>query len=72
MKTQGSILVEALKKRPHTYMEMLDYGLSIAPWKRVAETLRHRSDLKLVKGERRIGSVRLVTWRVVQVDSRAR
>jgi hypothetical protein len=58
--------------RPHTYMEMLDYGMSIAPWKRVQEYLRHHPELELEKSIRRIGDQWLVTWRVVQVDTSAR
>jgi hypothetical protein len=44
-----------------TYMEMLQLGISVAPWMRVKEALR--ADEVLVKGKR--GD--LVTWRVRQV-----
>ena len=37
--TQGRVLIEALKKRPHTYLDMLDYGISTSPWRRIKESL---------------------------------
>jgi hypothetical protein len=45
-----------------TYMEMLQLGISVAPWMRVKEALR--ADEVLVKGKR--GD--LVTWRVKSLD----
>ena len=63
-RTQGAQLVAALKRQPHTYMQMLRLGLSTSPWKRVAETLDMRPDLTLVKGKRKGDG--LVTWRVVK------
>ena len=38
--TQGRCLIQALKRKPHTYMEMLRIGVSTSPWKRVQECLR--------------------------------
>lgn len=60
--TQGRLLIEQLKQRPHTYMEMLDYGLSTSPWRRVAECLAPNEEL--VKGKRR----NLTTWFVRKVS----
>ena len=57
--TQGRVLIQALKRRAHTYGDMLAYGISTAPWKRVTEALEPHEAVK--KGKR--GS--LVTWRVV-------
>lgn len=59
--TQGRLLIEQLRKRPHTYLEMLDYGLSTSPWRRVAECLRDTE--RLVKVKNRAG---LITWRVTR------
>ena len=57
--TQGRLLIAELKRRPHTYMEMLGHGVSTSPWRRIQESLR--DDEALVKGTRR----GLTTWRVV-------
>ena len=59
--TQGRLLIAALRQRPHTYMQMLAHGVSISPWKRIAEALR--TDEQIVKGKTRDG---LTTWRVVK------
>lgn len=60
-KTQGRLLIEKLRKKPHTYMDMLRYGISTSPWKRIREALG--MDEQLLKVENRQG---LVTWRVVK------
>lgn len=64
--TQGRCLIEALKRKPHTYMEMLAHGVSTAPWKRVAESLAE--DEQIRKSTRAVyvnGEVRhLTTWSV--------
>ncbi len=57
--TQGRLLIEQLKQRPHTYLEMLDYSLSTSPWKRIAECLRENE--AIVKGRDRKGRT---TWAV--------
>ena len=57
--TQGRRLIQALKRRAYTYLEMNLLGISVSPQKRIAECLR--DDEQLVKG-RRDG---LTTWRVV-------
>jgi hypothetical protein len=66
MKTQsqGRWLIGQLKRKPHTYLDMLDYAISTSPWRRVVECLRDTE--KLEKGEVRYGDQRLVTWRVVR------
>lgn len=58
--TQGRRLIAALKKKPHTYMEMLRIGVSTSPWKRVQECLRESE--ALVKT---IGDDGLTRWRVI-------
>lgn len=63
-RTQGRTLIGHLRKRPHTYMEMLRYGISTSPWKRVKEALG--MDEQLLKVENKCG---LITWRVVKSPS---
>ena len=58
--TQGRLLIAALKRKPHTYMDMLSHGVSTSPWKRIEESLR--ADECVKKGKTRAG---LVTWKVV-------
>ena len=60
--TQGRLLIDALKRAPHTYMDMLRHGLSISPWKRIAESLR--ADERIEKAQDSKGRT---TWRVVKV-----
>ena len=57
--TQGRRLIAALKRRAHTYREMLQACESTAPWKRIEESLKPHE--QVVKGKR--GD--LVTWRVI-------
>ena len=57
--TQGRLLIERLKARPHTYMDMLKHGISVSPWKRISESLKPEE--KLIKGTNARG---LTTWRV--------
>ncbi len=38
--TQGRLLIAALKRRPHTYMQMLAQDVSTSPWEGSAESLR--------------------------------
>ncbi len=57
--TQGRRLIAALKRRAHTYREMLQACESCAPWKRIEESLLPHE--QVVKGKR--GN--LVTWRVI-------
>lgn len=59
--TQGRLLIEQLKKRPHTYLGMLAYGISTSPWKRISECLVHGEVLvKMPDSKGR------TTWRVVK------
>jgi len=60
-KTQGRMLIALLRKKPHTYLEMLRYGISTSPWKRVKEALG--VDEQISKAPNRQG---LITWRVVK------
>ena len=64
--TQGACLVEQLKRKPHTYMQMLAYGLSCSPWKRVAEWLDLHPGWRLHNGTKAHGCDELTTWRVVK------
>jgi hypothetical protein len=58
MKTQGRRLIEACKRKPRTYMELLSMGISVCPWKRIRESLACNE--VIVKGKRG----ELVTWAV--------
>lgn len=59
--TQGQRLIRALRRRPHTYMDMLRLGISVSPWKRVVEQLGPEDRLiKQPDGKGR------TTWRVVR------
>ena len=58
--TQGRLLIAELRRRPHTYLEMLKHGVSTSPWKRVVESLTERE--QLIKATDKRG---LTTWRVV-------
>lgn len=57
--TQGRFLISKLRGKPHTYLDMLRYGVSTAPWKRVLESLKPSE--RLVKKSNKRG---LVTWEV--------
>ena len=57
--TQGRLLIAALKRKPHTYMDMLRHGVSVSPWKRVLESLREGETLVKTKNKRG-----LITWSV--------
>lgn len=60
--TQARLLIAELKKKPHTYMQMLRHGVSTSPWRRVTEGLR--PDERLIRAKNAKG---LTTWRVVAV-----
>lgn len=60
--TQGRLLVDQLKRRPHTYMDMLKHGISISPWKRIAEALAHDEVI-----EKSADAHGRTTWRVRKV-----
>lgn len=57
--TQGRKLIALLKRRPMTYRQMLNTGISLCPWKRVEETLGPREEL--IKAKNRDG---LTVWYV--------
>ena len=72
-RTQGDTVIAALKKRPHTYAEMLSIvGGGICPWKRAAEAIeqyRH-TGWKIDIGRCWVaGHEYLTTWRVVRVKA---
>ena len=56
--SQGRRIIRHLRKKPHTYMEMLMLGISVCPQKRVVEAMRDGEII--VKGKRN----GLVTWAV--------
>ncbi len=58
--TQGRLLIAALKRKPHSYLDMLKHNVSTSPWKRITECLR--DDEALIKTPGKDG---LVRWRVV-------
>lgn len=58
--TQGRELISRLKRQPMTYMEMLRLGLSVCPWKRVAESLKPSERIKKGRDKRN-----RITWRVI-------
>lgn len=61
--TQGRRLIAILKRRGMTMMDLIQTGISVCPWKRIAESLK--------PGERldntRKNSRGLIVYRVVQV-----
>ena len=62
-KTQGRTIISAIRRRPMTYLEMVQISGSLSPQKRVMESLGWGE--VLVKGSRSVGGRHLVTWRVV-------
>jgi hypothetical protein len=62
--TQAQQLYTALRRKPHTYMEMLRLGISTSPWRRLTEAQsKLRPGEKIVKGVNARG---LVTYRVLR------
>lgn len=57
--TQGRRLIEHLKRRPFTYLEMQMLGISSSPQKRISECLY--ADERIIKTKGHDG---LVRWRV--------
>lgn len=57
--TQGRQLISMLKRRGMTTMDMLMTGISVSPWKRVAESLAPTE--RLTKAKRQDG---LTVYRV--------
>jgi hypothetical protein len=60
--THGRQLIAHLKRKPHTYLEMLRYGISVAPWMRVLESLRPDEQIKKGRDSRN-----RITWKVVSI-----
>ncbi len=61
--TQGRRLIAALKRKPHTYLEMQMLGISTCPQKRVRESLIYGQEYVDI----RKNLDGLVTWRVRKV-----
>jgi hypothetical protein len=59
--TQGRCVIAALKRKPHTYAQMLALNVGLSPWKRVMETLREPEE-QLIRAKGKDG---LVRWRVI-------
>lgn len=61
--TQGRNLIEQLKRKPHTYLEMNMLCISTSPHRRILEALRPTE--RLVKSKRHMGGKRYLTqWSV--------
>jgi hypothetical protein len=60
-RTQGQIVVAALKRRWMSYSDMLALGISLCPWKRVPDAIPHGYELK-----KRTNAKGLTEWRVVR------
>ena len=58
---QGRRIIELLKRRPMTSMEILQTGISTCWWKRVAETIRHDEKLSIAKRADGINVYRVVS-----------
>ena len=58
--SQGRRLVDLLCRRGMTTMEMLQTGISCAPWKRLSETLRPDEHLVATKNERGLNVYRVI------------
>jgi hypothetical protein len=71
-KTQGEMLADQLKRRPHTYGDMLGHKISTSPQKRVAEWLEQQAKAaapnpcpwRLVKTKARVCGAELVRWQI--------
>lgn len=67
--TQGERIAEALKKRPHTYLEMNMLGISVSPHKRLLEWAERNPEWQIVKGKRYLGDGEYATtWAVVRAQ----
>ena len=58
--TQGRLVIAALKRKPHTYADMLALRVGLSPWKRASECLHDHEQIIRAKGKDG-----LVRWRVV-------
>ena len=64
--TRTELLVACLKKRHHTYGQMLRENLSTSPWKRVAEFVDRHPEWMIDKKEVSVKGEKLIAWRVVR------
>lgn len=63
--TQGERLAEALKLKPHTYLEMNALAISVSPHKRLLEWAERNPDWRIEKAIRYMGDGEyLTTWSV--------
>ena len=62
--TQGRRLIEHLKRRPFTYLEMQMLGISTSPQKRITEQLYERERIIKTKGHDG-----LIRWRIKTVQA---
>ena len=58
--TQGRQVIAALKRKPHTYRDMLALGCGLSPWKRAMECLKDHEEII-----RTTGKDGLVRWRAI-------
>ena len=56
---QGRRIIAALKRKPHTYMQMIALGVSSCPWRRAQECLSPTEQIHKAKNK-----AGLITWRV--------
>ena len=64
--TQGRVMIEALKRRPMTYRQMIEHGPGLSPWKRVKESLADGESVIVTEG-----ADGLVRWRVTVAQPKA-
>lgn len=64
MKTQAEALFSHLRRRWHTYGDMLSLRVSTSPWKRISEGLHHLKEGERL--EKRTNHKGLVVYRVVK------
>jgi hypothetical protein len=67
--TQGRLIIEQLKRRPMTYMQMLALGVSVCPWKRVKETISLMPGWDISYGQDTRGRL---TWRAVLLKGKGK
>ena len=67
--TQGEQLAEALKLRPHTYLEMNALAISVSPHKRLLEWAERNPEWRIVKARRYLGDGKYATtWAVKRIE----
>ena len=60
MKTQGRTLIEMLRKRGMTTMQLIQTGISTCPWRRIAESLHECETLDKKKNNNGIFVYRVI------------